>query len=183
MGLIGATKWLLEHTEDTEYFRNSNKYSFVLVASAAMESLLNDGIISWAKRKFPQTDYKRHAAAFLSMTLGKKLDALGFLISSGIYLTDNTSKTYKTLNGLIKLRNEVAHSKDFYSTIDVELLNSEDFSQGFELPFELVEQKEKAALKLTPEQCKSIVNSLEELNSVLCCDISLEQSLLFKTIS
>ena len=69
------------------------------------------------------------------MNLGKKLDALGFLLSSGKFITDNESKIYQTLVNLIKLRNEVAHSKDFYKETDIEYGElDEDGGRSFRLP-------------------------------------------------
>ncbi|MGC9402465.1 hypothetical protein ACP43V_08425 [Vibrio genomosp. F10 str. 9ZC157] len=69
-GLIESAEYLLAHTEDNDALLNSNKYSFILVAAASLESLLNEGIISWAFQLFPKGDHKRHATAFLSMNLG-----------------------------------------------------------------------------------------------------------------
>lgn len=125
-GLIDSAIYLLDHIEDDEYVRNTNKYSFILVSSASLESLLNDGIITWALNTFPKDDHKRHATAFLSMNLGKKLDALGYLISAGKFITDNSNETYQIkcesiIKALKQLDGILSYEIDFSNS---ELLNT-----------------------------------------------------------
>ena len=182
-GLIDSSQYLLDHITDGEYFKNHNKYSFILVSAASLESLLNDGIISWAWQTFPKDDYKRHATAFLSMNLGKKLDALGFLLSSGKYITDNTCEIYQTLTNLIKLRNEVAHSKDFYTETEVEYGPvEEDGGQSYTLPPEVAKKLERTPLNITQAQCEAIVFSLQHLEGIFSFDIEHSESQLFKAL-
>jgi len=182
-GLLESTEYLLNHTEDDGLLYNSNKYSFILVSAASLESLLNEGIICWAHKLFSSGDYKRHATAFLSMNLGKKLDALGFLLSSGKFITDNTSQTYQALAGLIKLRNAVAHSKDFYKEVDIELGPLEDDGgRSFRLPYDISNYLESHPLSLNQENCKLIFNSLKHLEGILNEEISYHESELFKTL-
>ncbi len=183
-GLIESSEYLLDHIEDEEFSRNPNKFSFILVSAAALESLLNDGIISWALHTFPRDDHKRHATAFLSMNLGKKLDALGYLLSGGKYITDNTNQTYQILTGLIKQRNEVAHSKGFYIETEIEYgpIN-EDGSRSFELP-DMVAKKmmNQDALDIDLSECKGIVSALRELHGILNYDIQHHDTELFKAL-
>ena len=182
-GLIESAEYLLEHTEDNDVLFNSNKYSFILVAAASLESLLNEGIISWAFQLFPKGDHKRHATAFLSMNLGKKLDALGFLLSSGKVITDNESPIYQTLIGLIKLRNEVAHSKDFYKEADIDYGDiDEDGGRSFRLPYDISKLLDNHPLSLEQHKCHFIVSSLKLLESVLNNDISHTETELFKAL-
>ncbi|RJF37543.1 hypothetical protein [Pseudoalteromonas gelatinilytica] len=182
-GLIGSSKYLLGHIEDDELFRNNNKYSFILVSAATLESLLNDGIISWAFHTFKSDDYKRHAQAFLSMNLVKKLDALGFLLSSGVYVTDNTSATYQTLSNLVKLRNEVAHSKDFYSETEMEYgAVNEDGMQEIKFPQDMIAKMSKSPLNISNEDCLGIVYCLEHLQQVLKNEVDYSDTELFKIL-
>ena len=173
----------MSHTEDNDVLFNSNKYSFILVAAASLESLLNEGIISWAFQLFPKGDHKRHATAFLSMNLGKKLDALGFLLSSGKFITDNESKIYQTLVNLIKLRNEVAHSKDFYKETDIEYGElDEDGGRSFRLPYDISKLMNNHPLSIEQEKCQFIVSSLKHLEAVLREEIEHSKTELFKAL-
>jgi hypothetical protein len=182
-GLIESSEYLLDHVEDGEIFKNHNKYSFILVSAASLESLLNDGIISWAWQTFPKDDYKRQATAFLSMNLGKKIDALGFLLSSGKYITDNTHDIYQTLTNLIKLRNEVAHSKDFFVETEVEYGPvEEDGSRSFSFPPDIAKKMERTPLNIDNEQCKSIVNAIKHLEGILRYEIEHSDTGLFKAL-
>jgi len=182
-GLIESAEYLLAHTEDNDVLFNSNKYSFILVAAASLESLLNEGIISWAFHLFPKGDHKRHATAFLSMNLGKKLDALGFLLSSGKFVTDNESKIYQTLVHLIKLRNEVAHSKDFYKETDIDYGEpDEDGGRSFRLPYDISKLMNNHPLSIEQEQCQFIVSSLKHLEAVLREEVDHSKTELFKAL-
>jgi len=102
--LLESSSCLLNHIDDVEIIRNPNKLSFILTLAATFEATINDAIVVWAHQLFPNSDYKRHATAFLSMNLMKKLDALGFLLSSGDFITDNESKIYQSLSKLVKLQ-------------------------------------------------------------------------------
>tara|TARA_R110001599_G_scaffold280950_1_gene482522 strand:+ start:377 stop:958 length:582 start_codon:yes stop_codon:yes gene_type:complete len=182
-GLIESAEYLLAHTEDNDALLNSNKYSFILVAAASLESLLNEGIISWAFQLFPKGDHKRHATAFLSMNLGKKLDALGFLLSSGKFITDNESSVYQTLLSLIRLRNEVAHSKDFYKEADIEYGEiNEEGGRSFQLPCDISKLMDNHPLSLEQNKCQYIVESLKHLEAVLRDEIEHSKTELFKVL-
>ncbi|WP_405629431.1 hypothetical protein [Pseudoalteromonas sp. Ld20] len=182
-GLIESAEYLLAHTEDNDVLFNSNKYSFILVAAASLESLLNEGIVSWAFQLFPKGDHKRHATAFLSMNLGKKLDTLGFLLSSGKFITDNESNVYQTLISLIKLRNEVAHSKDFYKEADIEYGEvDEDGGRSFQLPYDISKLMDNHPLSLEQNKCQYIVESLKHLEAVLSEEIEHSKTELFKAL-
>jgi hypothetical protein len=182
-GLIESAEYLLAHTEDNDVLLNSNKYSFILVAAASLESLLNEGIISWAFQLFPKGDHKRHATAFLSMNLGKKLDALGFLLSSGKFITDNESSVYQTLMSLIRLRNEVAHSKDFYKEADIEYGEiNEEGGRSFQLPCDISKLMDNHPLSLEQNKCQYIVESLKHLEAVLREEIEHSKTELFKAL-
>jgi hypothetical protein len=182
-GLIESAEYLLAHTEDNDVLLNSNKYSFILVAAASLESLLNEGIISWAFQLFPKGDHKRHATAFLSMNLGKKLDALGFLLSSGKFITDNESRVYQTLMSLIRLRNEVAHSKDFYKEADIEYGEiNEEGGRSFQLPCDISKLMDNHPLSLEQNKCQYIIESLKHLEAVLIEEIEHSKTELFKAL-
>lgn len=177
-----AANYLLDHMEDEEFKRNPVKYSFILTAAATLESMLNDGIVSWAHRKFPREAYKRHASAFLSINLRGKLDVIGYLISGGSHITDNTSKIYQDLSSLIKLRNEVAHSKDFFTEVDVEYVTDEEGNEGFIFPDEVAKKFANSPLIPSNEKYMETYKSLECLYNVLNHEISHAEVDLFQAV-
>jgi hypothetical protein len=179
-GLMLAANYLLDHMEDEGAKRNPTKYSFILTAAATLESMLNDGIVSWAHGKFPRDDYKRQASAFLSINLRGKLDVIGYLISSGSHITDNTSQTYQDLSNLIKLRNEVAHSKDFFT--EVEYIKDDDGNEGYIFPDEVAKKFANSPLISSSEKYMEVYKSLERLYNVLNHEISHEEIDLFKAV-
>lgn len=182
-GLIESAEYLLEHIEDSEFCYNQNKYALILVAGASLESLLNDGIVNWAFNTFDRDSYKRHATAFLSMNLGKKLDALGFLFTNGKLITNNQSSIYQSLIGLIKMRNEVAHSKDFYSEVELEYGEfTEDGGQQVTFPKEVIAKMQDTPLSINKHELEDVVSYLKELKNILSYELKPENSSLFKPI-
>ncbi|ELP2658934.1 hypothetical protein CGH22_24990 [Vibrio parahaemolyticus] len=181
-GLLDSAEYLYDHIEDDDYSRNPNKYAFILSCAAALESMLNDGIVSWAFHTFPRDHYKRHATAFLSMNLGKKLDALGYLFSTGTCITDNTSQQYQTLISLIKLRNEVAHSKDFFIDNGTVEVGYDDEVRSYQFSNDVVSKFNKSPLSIERERCADILGSLKDLWAVLHYDVDAENSPLFKAL-
>lgn len=181
-GLMLAANYLLDHMDDEGAKRNPVKYSFILTAAASLESMLNDGIVSWAHRTYPREDYKRHATAYLGMSLRGKLDVIGFLVSSGSRITDNSSKTYQDISNLIRLRNEVAHSKDFFTEVDVEITTDDEGNEGFEIPLEIARKFENSPLLSTTTEYIGIYKSIERLYKVLNQETSHDDSELFKIV-
>ncbi|ENJ1753158.1 hypothetical protein AB0532_004439 [Vibrio parahaemolyticus] len=181
-GLLDSAEYLYDHIEDDDYSRNPNKYAFILSCAAALESMLNDGIVSWAFHTFPRDHYKRHATAFLSMNLGKKLDALGYLFSTGTCITDNTSQQYQTLISLIKLRNEVAHSKDFFIDNGTVEVGYDDEVRSYQFSNDVISKFNKSPLSIEREKCADILGSLKDLWAVLHYDVDAENSPLFKAL-
>ncbi|HCM0830445.1 hypothetical protein HJ170_22680 [Vibrio parahaemolyticus] len=181
-GLLDSAEYLYDHIEDDDYSRNPNKYAFILSCAAALESMLNDGIVSWAFHTFPRDHYKRHATAFLSMNLGKKLDALGYLFSTGTCITDNTSQQYQTLISLIKLRNEVAHSKDFFIDNGTVEVGYDDEVRSYQFSNDVISKFNKSPLSIEREKCADILGSLKDLWAVLHYDVDAENSPLFKVL-
>ncbi|MEZ8619207.1 MULTISPECIES: hypothetical protein [Vibrio] len=181
-GLLDAVEYLLDHIHDDKFWNNPNKYAFILSASATLESLLNHGIVKWTFLTFPQEHYKRHAMAFLSMNLAKKLDALGYLLSGGKFITDNSSQHYQSLITLIKLRNEVAHSKDFYSDASFVHCGEEDGVDVYELPKSITDRFSKSPISIDFAKCESFAEALKHLSSVLEDEVKLSNSPLFKAL-
>ena len=125
-GYLKSVDYLLDHIQDEDSSRNPNKYAFVLVAASALESILNNAVIYWAHHRFGRGDYKRMASAFLSMSLRGKLDSFVFLASDSEFISNNESATYQQLSELIRVRNEVAHAKDFPRECELEIEETEE---------------------------------------------------------
>ena len=180
--LLGSASCILNQIEDEGGKKDPNKFAYILVASASLESILNDGIVNWAYNTFPKDDYKRHATAFLAMSLRGKLDSIGYLTTKGKYITDNSSNMYQGLSKLISLRNEVAHSKDFFIEADVEFTNDSEGNRSMSLPHEVISKFEKSPLALSNEYLLTIYEYLYELNQTLKGEIQYESARLIKTI-
>lgn len=166
-GYLGAVDYLLEHIRHKEHDRNSNKYAFILVAASALESIINNAIIFWAHNYFEEKDYKRMASAFLSMSLRGKLDSYVHIVSDGQYTTNNESPIYRQLSELIKVRNEVAHAKDFYHKYELEMEEHGDGHLTFEIPGEFKKILEGSPLSIAYDQCLQYQVALHHLHDLV----------------
>jgi hypothetical protein len=166
-GYLKAVDYLLDHIQDEEVFRNPNKYAFILVAASALESIINNAIIFWAHHHFNPKDYKRMASAFISMSLRGKLDSYIHLVSDGQYVTNNESEAYQVLSELIKVRNEVAHAKDFFHECELETEEHEDGHLSFEVPNRLKDILSDTPLSLAQDQCVKCQAALHHLREMV----------------
>jgi len=185
-GYLKSVDYMLDHINDKNNTHNPNKYAFILVAASALESILNNGIIWWAHNRFPMDDYKRMASAFHSMSLRAKLDAFIYVISNSEYITNNESNIYQQLSELIKVRNEVAHKKDFFRVIELDIDEDKEGTLGFEVPDELKSFLSDTPLSLAVEQCKNYRHALNHLHDLITGhenDIHFKDSELCKKIT
>lgn len=166
-GYLTAVDYLLDHIKDTEQIRNPNKYAFILLAASALEAILNDAIIWWAHDRFQRSDYKRMSTAFLSMSLRGKLDAVIHLLSDGQYISNNESPMYQQLSELVKVRNEVAHSKNFFHEAELDIEEHEDGHLWFKMPDTMMGIFSDTPLTQAFEQCSGYRNSLHELHGLI----------------
>lgn len=166
-GYLSAVDYLLDHINDREHIQNPNKYAFILVASAALEAILNEAIIWWASKHFPVGDHKRMATSFLSMNLRGKLDAAIHLLSDGQYISNNQSTIYKRLSELIKVRNEVAHSKNFFHESELEFEEHGDGHFTFEIPDTMARILGDTPLSQATEQCTGYRDALHKLHDLI----------------
>lgn len=179
-GLLEASNYLLEHIEDEGVKRNPVKHSFILTAAASLESILNDAIVSFAHRTFHKNDYKRHAKAYLGMSLRGKLDIIGFLMSGGSHITDNCSPEYQKLSILISLRNESAHSKEFFKEFEIEIAFDEMGDETFLLPSELANKFQTPPLASSKQDLKMTYECLEALYKTLSREVKFQDTGIFK---
>ncbi len=182
--LLSAANYLLDHLEDGDdgVFLNPVKFSFILTAAATLESMLNDAIIRWAYSTFPQDNHKRHADACLGMRLRGKLDLIGFIISKGSHITDNQCNDYQALSILIKRRNALVHSKEFFFDCMIEHNIDEEGSSALIVTPELEKKYKNSLLAITADKHKETYKALEQLYMVLNRELSLNNSEMFKTI-
>lgn len=101
------------------------------------------------------------------MSLRAKLDTIFFIYSNGSYLTNLESKEYQVLANLITIRNQVAHSRPYIGTFNIEYTEEEDGSQSFCLPQEFVDKSTTRVNKL----------SISELEFLLKAAIALDVSI------
>lgn len=106
----------------------------------------------------------------------------GYLFSAGSFITDNTSKQYQALISLIKLRNEVAHSKDFFIDNGTVEVGYEDDTRVFQFSNDVVSKINKSPLSIEREKCADILVSLKALWAVLHYDVTPEKSPLFTAL-
>jgi hypothetical protein len=105
---------LLESVQTGDWHSNTNVLPFTFTCAAALEATLNDHLVAYAFEEYGIDDYRRHADAVLSMGLRSKLDMVVPLLSHNKFLIRSESKSYQVLIQLIRLRNELVHSKSFF---------------------------------------------------------------------
>lgn len=174
-GYLQAVDYLLSHIQDEDIFHNPNKYAFILVAASALESILSDTIIVWAHGRFDSIDEKRMATAFLTMSLRGKLDAFIHLVTDGEYTTNNQNVIYRDLSDLIKVRNEVAHAKEFFFECDIEWVVDEAGQAAFALPDKVMEAQRDAPVALAFEQCRRYQTALHQLRELVSHEVGLDR--------
>jgi len=102
-----------------------------------------------------------------------------YLLSGGEKITDNCSLHYQNISQLIKLRNEVAHSKEFFSEVDVELILDEDGNEGFSIPEEVAKRFEGSPLISPNIKYLEIYESIDSLYLVLNNEKDIDEFELF----
>ena len=105
---------LLPNVQTGDWHSNTNVLPFTFTCAAGLEATLNDNLVAHAFSEYGVGDYRRHAEAFLSMGLRSKLDIVVPLLSRNRFLIRSDSKSYQSLTQLIRLRNELVHSKSFF---------------------------------------------------------------------
>jgi hypothetical protein len=107
-------KKLLHSVQTGNWHSNTLVLPFTFTCAAALEATLNDHLVAYAFCEFDVGNYRRPAEAFLSMNLRSKLDVVVPLLSHNRFLVRSDSKPYQALRRLIRLRNELVHSKSFF---------------------------------------------------------------------
>lgn len=105
---------LLPSVQTGDWHSNTHVLPFTFTCAAALEATLNDHLVAYAFSEYGVGDYRRPAEAFLSMSLRSKLDIVVPLLSHNKFLVRSDSKSYQVLSQLIRLRNELVHSKSFF---------------------------------------------------------------------
>ena len=181
-GLLEAAEFLLKNIIDTEVQKCPNRLPYILAVAAFMEAKLNEAILHWGVICSPIASGTRHAKAFLTMNLRSKLDTIFFIYSNATYLTNIDSKEYKALAHLISIRNQVAHSKPYAATLEIEYTDIGDGAKSFTLPHEFVEKSTSKAYKLTVGDLEFLLKAAKELDRALDYEESYSSSPLCKNV-
>lgn len=118
---LGSVEMLLNHLKEEKLSLNPYKIPMIVTSAAALETILNEAIIVECRHRFPKNDIKRLTNAQLGMSLGGKLDNLGWLLTDNAFVMNNESEIYQCLKSLIKYRNEVMHRKEHYKEVEWEV--------------------------------------------------------------
>lgn len=143
----------------------------LITAAIALESLLNDSIVTSCYKEFPKSDYRSLAESFLSMSLKGKLNSVIPLASKNEYLFDKESSDYQTLKNLISLRNEIAHTKSFFEEVEFDEVTEEfEGKQRDGISFDvdwLAKRFTKAIYSASLNDAEVSIKSIGKLKSVL----------------
>jgi len=110
---------------------NPYKIPLIITAAAALETILNEAIIVECRHRLPQKDIKRITNAHLGMSLGGKLDNLGWILTDNNYVMNNESEIYQCLKSIIKYRNEIMHLKEYFREVELQVVE-EETEEGIE---------------------------------------------------
>lgn len=128
---IRSVEVLLERLKEGDARLNPYKIPMIITSAAALETILNEAIMVECRNRFPEKDIKRLTNAQLGMSLGGKLDNLGWLLTDNTFVINNESEIYQCLKSIIRYRNEVMHRKDYYREVEFEV-RYEKMEEGFE---------------------------------------------------
>jgi hypothetical protein len=135
---------------------------FVVTAAAALECLLNDNLIMHCQYVFGLNPNDKFANAFLSMSLRGKLEIIIPLLTSSKYVIRHDSSTYRQLNRLVKLRNDLMHGKSFLKEHDVSIEHSEPGGVAFSIKLPKMAYQE-----ISQDDCLTFLRALQELDNLL----------------
>lgn len=179
--LLAAAEILLQHINDDGLFKCPNRLPYILTLAAFLEARLVESILHWGEIRSSIEGGNRHAKAFLTLNARAKLDTIFFIYSNGQYLTKFDSKEYQALVRLITIRNDLAHSKPYITTLDIEFTEEEDGSKSFILPQEFVDKSKPKANKLSACELEFMLRAAKELDVALDDEESYRSSPLCKS--
>ena len=143
----------------------------MLTIAVALEALLNDAIISFCFKIYPESDYRGIAESYLSMSLKGKLLVVVPLASNSKFILDKSSDVYHSLVNLIKVRNELAHTKSFISKITLKSVDSDGgglIADGLEIDPEWYDKQfDRPLFHGGYEQASSCLEAIKLLSSLL----------------
>ncbi len=128
---IESVRVLLERFNEHDGPLNPYSIPLIITSAAALETILNEAIIVECRHRFPEKDIKRITNSHLGMSLGGKLDNLGWLLTDNEFIMNNESKIYQCLRNIIKYRNEIMHLKAYFKEVEWEI-SEEETEDGIE---------------------------------------------------
>lgn len=113
--------WFLDNKES-----QIHTVPFILTTASALECSLNDHIIEYYNKSFNEENAKLLTRGLLSMTLRGKLENIVSLLTSNKYIINTNHKVYQLLIELIKLRNNLVHTKSGYELHEAFVKENDD---------------------------------------------------------
>mgnify|MGYP001050955001 CR=1 FL=1 len=163
---IHSVRALLNDFNKHEGVLNPYRVPIIITSAAALEAILNEAIIVECRHRFAEKDIKRITNSHLSMSLGGKLDNLGWVLTDNKYIVNNESKIYQCLRSIIKLRNEIMHLKEYYREVEWEA-KEEEFEGELETHYvwdeDFLESTKSTVDKLPNEDFDRFYRAISEL--------------------
>ncbi len=152
---------LLPSVQTGDWHSNNYVLPFTFTCAAALEATLNDHLVAYAFEEYRLVDYRRHAEALLSMGLRSKLDMVVPLLSRNNFLLRYESNQYQILVKLIRLRNDLVHSKSFF----VECVKLDETKEKIVIDKEKNERMLKRGLRsVEATNCRDFYLALKSLD-------------------
>lgn len=145
--------------------KSSSFIPFVVTCAAALESLLNDYLITYSSYMYGLDNYNRFAEALLSIRLRGKLDIIIPLITDNKFIIKEDTNIYQKLIKLIRIRNELVHGKSLFNEYD---LSVECYGKdGIKFSPIKLQKGKKTTFNTTLNDCRDFLSAIEEFESIL----------------
>lgn len=155
---------LSPQVQEGDWHSNLLVLPFTVTCAVALEATLNDHLVAFFFEQAGEDNYKRISEAYLSMSFRGKLDILVPTLTNGRYLIKTDSTHYQSLAELISTRNELVHSKSFFSKAakwegddESRLVIDKDFQE---------KMNAKRIRSLTAENCQRFLGALTALSEL-----------------
>ena len=140
-------------------------FAFFTLCSATLEYSLNFLLADYCVEQFGTDRYRTYLEQYLNMNFKNKLLMLAHNTSNGKFRTKDDSPSFKRIEEMITLRNQLLHNKAFLNSFEFPI-NLEEKDGGLIIPEgkELIdfnlEVKETPIERLTKENCLHFGNAI-----------------------
>lgn len=156
----------MEHLKKHDDPLNPFKIPLIITSAAALETILNETIIVECRHRLPERHIKRITNSHLGMSLGGKLDNLGWLLTDNNYIMNNRSEIYQCLKSIIKYRNEIMHLKEYYKKIEFGIYENETdegIEEGLILDEDFFNSVKSSIEKIPNDEYENMYRAISEL--------------------